>query len=49
MVAEKSRLKFSYSKTSFSTCSLPKTLIKHLRNHDEPIHDLKTPKNCPKN
>jgi hypothetical protein len=49
MVARKSGFKlFFYQKTSFSTSFLLKALIKHHRNRDKPIHDLKNPKNHPK-
>jgi len=37
----KSRLKFIYPKTHFSTCFLVKTHVKHRRNHDKSIYDLK--------
>jgi hypothetical protein len=38
---QKSRLKFIYPKTHFSTCFLVKTHIKRRRNHDKFIYDLK--------
>jgi hypothetical protein len=45
MVARKSGFKlFLPKKTSF----LLKAPIKHHRNRDKPIHDLKNPKNHPK-